>query len=61
MELTIKDLMKFYCCSEKTAKARKREILLSVGIVNIKRRPLVIHLAQYERLSIDIVKTTILE
>lgn len=61
MELTIKDLMRFYCCSEKTAKARKKEILQGVGITDIKRRPLDIHLAQYERLSIDIVKSTILE
>jgi hypothetical protein len=61
MELTIKDLMIFYCCSEKTAKQRKREILESFGLTNNNRRVLAIHVAKYERLSLSDVKTIIFE
>lgn len=61
MELRIKDLMRFYCCSENTAKARKREILGSFGITDCKRPVLLLHLATYERLSLDTVRSSILE
>lgn len=61
MELTIQDLMRFYCCTEKTARQRKTEILSFFKLPFKNRRPLLIHLAIYEGLSIDIVRTTLFE
>lgn len=61
MELRIQDLMIFYCCSERTARQRKKEILESFGIKSKNRPVLAIHLAYYERLSLSDVKTIIFE
>jgi len=61
MELTNKDLMAFYCCSEKVAIQRKREICSFFKIEPKGRRVLDIHIAKYEGLSVSDVRTAILE
>jgi hypothetical protein len=61
MELTNKDLMKFYCCSENTATHRKREILAFFKLPLTRTRVQDIHVAKYEGLSISDVRSCILE
>jgi len=61
MELTNQNLMKLYCCSENTAKQRKNEILESFNLPTKNRRPLLIHFAIYNRISIDTARTMLLE
>lgn len=61
MELTNKDLMIFYCCSENTATQRKREILRFFELPLKRTRIHIIHLAKYEGLSTSDIKTILLE
>lgn len=61
MELTLKDVMRFYCCSEKVAIQRKREICAFFKIPYRGRRILDIHISKYEGLSVSDVRTILLE
>jgi len=60
MELFTVDLMKFYCCSEKTAISRKKEIKEALGLPR-KHRIHILHLCMYERLSVSDVRSILFE
>lgn len=60
MELIIKDLMKFYCCSENTARQRKREILRYFKLPEDRQRITALHISKYENLPLSDVIAQIL-
>ena len=61
MELTSKDLMRFYCCSENTAIQRRKEILRFFGLPVSKNRIHILHLSKYEGLSVSDIRVILFE
>ena len=61
MELTNKDLMKFYCVSENTASQRKIEILRYFKLPVKRTRITDYHLSLYENLPISVVRSALFE
>lgn len=59
MELTSKQLQKYFGCSEKTAKQRKDEIIAFFELPPDRMRISDTHLAKYERLTLSEVHNAI--
>lgn len=59
MELTNKQLQKYFGCSEKTAKLRKDEIIAFFELPPDKMRITDVHLAKYDRLTLSEVHSLI--